>query len=104
MQNYSIVNYTGFIKILKKADKLTKYHFRDEMMVEISTIIYCYYLLFEIKQIANQPFHTSDEIDQLMVKTEHIFGSTFFGGDVRQAKRVLRIPEAKADSTVKDTF
>jgi hypothetical protein len=83
LKNYIITNYTGFIKILKKAHKIAGIDFSPEV----------------IPLITVQAFHKSEELDKLMLGTEKIFGASFLQGDVRQAKRVLRVPKQEEDAT-----
>jgi len=77
LKNYKILNYTGFVKILKKYDKTMKRQYSE---------IY-------IEKVDHSHFHTSKILDKVIKQTENIYVKTFFKGNRNAGMNDLRIPD-----------
>ncbi|ORX45357.1 EXS-domain-containing protein [Piromyces finnis] len=77
LKNYKILNYTGFVKILKKYDKTMKRNYTE---------IY-------IDKVDNSHFHTSKILDKVIKQTENIYIKTFRNGNRNAGMDDLRLPD-----------
>ncbi len=75
LKNYRILNYTAFVKILKKHDKVTS-------MGALPALT---------PLIRATPFYYSPVLDQCIARTENIFISFFHHGDRKKAMESLRV-------------
>eukprot|EP01113_Clastostelium_recurvatum_P031054 TRINITY_DN3838_c0_g1_i2.p1 TRINITY_DN3838_c0_g1~~TRINITY_DN3838_c0_g1_i2.p1 ORF type:complete len:737 (-),score=154.45 TRINITY_DN3838_c0_g1_i2:17-2227(-) len=77
LRNYQVLNYTGFNKILKKADK------RSGLMLKRKYI----------NTIDSLHFHTTQHVNEMLSTTEEAFARGFHSGNIFEAKRLLRVPD-----------
>jgi len=81
LKNYKILNYTGFVKILKKYDKTVKAHYSE---------IY-------LDKVVHSHFHTSKILEKVIKQTENIYIKTFRHGNRNAGMNDLRIPDETVD-------
>ncbi|XP_055354793.1 xenotropic and polytropic retrovirus receptor 1 homolog isoform X2 [Paramacrobiotus metropolitanus] len=77
LQNFQNLNFTGFRKILKKHDKILNTHSGT---------------LWRQEKVETAPFHTSKEIEKLILDTENLYVSDLEGGNRGKAMQRLRVP------------
>lgn len=81
LRNYRILNNTGFVKIIKKYDKVAGQKLG---------------LVYGPRIQQQEYFMTSRKVDQLMTEVETVFSEEFAGSDRKRAMEMLRVP-AKGD-------
>ncbi|TYK31431.1 SPX domain-containing protein 2-like [Cucumis melo var. makuwa] len=95
LENYSALNYTGLVKILKKYDR------RSGELIRVPFI----------KKVLHQPFYSTDVLDKLLKECEVMLDLLFFKKDMSTAaaaineeesatkgkEKVLNIPEDLAE-------
>ncbi|KAI7830758.1 SPX domain-containing protein [Gamsiella multidivaricata] len=80
LKNYTILNNTGFVKIMKKYDKVAGWKASKAFIASKLRPIY---------------FMTSTTLDDMMTETEDLFIYKFENGHRRRAMAKLRIPDHK---------
>jgi hypothetical protein len=81
LKNYKILNYTGFVKILKKYDKIMKRNL---------TLQY-------ISKVEHSHFHSSKVLEKVIKQTENIYIKTFRHGNRNDGMNDLRLPDETVD-------
>ncbi|KAF8567791.1 hypothetical protein P879_01421 [Paragonimus westermani] len=89
LQNYQVLNFTGFRKILKKHDKL----FRRDNGFE-----------WRVANVDNALFNTNREIDELIANVENIYAEKLEHGDRSTAMKRLRVPPLSERHNPKAVF
>ncbi|KAI3649667.1 hypothetical protein MP228_005299 [Amoeboaphelidium protococcarum] len=79
LKNFQILNYTGFVKILKKFDKTAGWKSQALYMHKVDA----------------KYFHTSNVVDGFLSQTEQLFLKFFAGGNKKEARQQLRLPNYK---------
>ena len=81
LQNYQVLNHTGFRKILKKHDKLAK----SDRGGHYHKLVVC-----------NADFWTSQKVNKMIEQTETMMIENLEGGDRSKAMNRLRVPPLEA--------
>ncbi|XP_015789345.1 xenotropic and polytropic retrovirus receptor 1 [Tetranychus urticae] len=89
LQSYQNLNFTGFVKILKKHDKLLG---NDEG------------LKWRRAHVENAPFHLNKEIHKLIEETENLFTQELEEGHRQRAMKRLRVPPLNDQQSQWTTF
>ncbi|CAH8568074.1 unnamed protein product [Dicrocoelium dendriticum] len=89
LQNYQVLNFTGFRKILKKHDKLFR---RDTGAV------------WRMANVDEAEFNTNRDIDELIAKVEDIYTDKLEHGDRSKTMKRLRVPPLSERHNPKAVF
>ncbi|XP_057248710.1 SPX domain-containing protein 2 isoform X2 [Beta vulgaris subsp. vulgaris] len=83
LENYSALNYTGLVKILKKYDK------RSGNLIRLPFI----------QKVLQEPFYTNDTISKLVKECEAILDRLFSQNELQESSRVANTDEVSESST-----
>eukprot|EP01132_Coremiostelium_polycephalum_P006104 gene6104-7607_t len=88
LKNFQVINYTAFIKILKKGEKNTGLSLNSQILNYVDTL----------------HFRTSKKVDKLTSTTEKLFSEVFNDGNLRIARKQLRNSEPATNPNTSSFF